>query len=137
MVEIGVPIENQGLNEVEIAFKPRVFARGFQIVSLGYGNGCCCEIRGVRAIRECRRQAPRLVSERQLKVELPSISRPGRARTGLQRVSRSRHAKRHNTWTVGIELNGENHELALTPQLRKGLTAPPGALAASIGAMVQ
>lgn len=40
-----------------------------------------------------------------------------------------------NTWTLGIELNGENRELAVTPQVRKGLTGT-GALAASIGAMV-
>ena len=39
------------------------------------------------------------------------------------------------TWTLGIELNGENHELALTPQVRKGITGT-GALAASIGVML-
>jgi hypothetical protein len=40
-----------------------------------------------------------------------------------------------DTWTLGVELNGENGELALTPQLRKGLTRT-GALAASVGARV-
>ena len=40
-----------------------------------------------------------------------------------------------NTWTLGVELNGENHEVSLTPQVRKGLTGT-GALAMSIGAMV-
>jgi hypothetical protein len=40
-----------------------------------------------------------------------------------------------NTWTLGIELNGENDELALTPQLRKGLTKT-GALAAAVGLRV-
>ncbi len=39
------------------------------------------------------------------------------------------------TWTIGVELNGENHELELTPQVRKGLTGT-GALAASIGVML-
>jgi hypothetical protein len=39
------------------------------------------------------------------------------------------------TWTLGVELNGENRELSLTPQVRKGLTGT-GAIAASIGAMV-
>lgn len=37
-----------------------------------------------------------------------------------------------NTWTLGVELNGENQELALTPQVRKGLTKT-GALGAAIG----
>ena len=40
-----------------------------------------------------------------------------------------------NTWTIGVEFNGENKELALTPQVRKGLTGT-GALAASVGVMV-
>ena len=40
-----------------------------------------------------------------------------------------------NTWTFGVELNGENHELALTPQVRKGLTGT-GALAGSLGVMI-
>lgn len=37
-----------------------------------------------------------------------------------------------NTWTLGVELNGENREFAITPQLRKGLTRT-GALAAAFG----
>lgn len=37
-----------------------------------------------------------------------------------------------NTWTVGVELNGENRELALTPQVRKGVTRT-GALGAAVG----
>jgi hypothetical protein len=37
-----------------------------------------------------------------------------------------------NTWTLGVELSGENGELALTPQLRKGLTKT-GALGAALG----
>ena len=40
-----------------------------------------------------------------------------------------------NTWTLGIELNGENDELALTPQVRKGLTRT-GALAAAFGVQI-
>jgi mono/diheme cytochrome c family protein len=40
-----------------------------------------------------------------------------------------------NTWTLGVELNGENHELAVTPQVRKGLTRT-GALAAAVGVMI-
>jgi hypothetical protein len=37
-----------------------------------------------------------------------------------------------NTWTLGLEFTGENDELALTPQVRKGLTRT-GALGAAIG----
>ena len=40
-----------------------------------------------------------------------------------------------DTWTLGVELNGENHELAVTPQIRKGLTRT-GALAAAVGVMI-
>ncbi len=40
-----------------------------------------------------------------------------------------------NTWTIGVELNGEDDLVALTPQVRKGLTGT-GALAASVGMMV-
>ena len=40
-----------------------------------------------------------------------------------------------DTWTLGVELNGENTELALTPQIRKGLTRT-GALGAAVGVRV-
>ena len=40
-----------------------------------------------------------------------------------------------NTWTFGVELNGEDDLVALTPQVRKGLTGT-GALAASFGVML-
>ena len=39
------------------------------------------------------------------------------------------------TWTIGAEFNGENHEYAITPQVRKGLTGT-GALAAAVGATI-
>jgi len=39
------------------------------------------------------------------------------------------------TWTIGAEFNGENHEFAITPQLRKGLTGT-GAIGAAIGATI-
>ncbi|MEW6323038.1 MAG: hypothetical protein AB1635_18365 [Acidobacteriota bacterium] len=40
-----------------------------------------------------------------------------------------------DTWTIGIELNGENRELAVTPQIRKGLTRT-GALGAAFGVRI-
>lgn len=40
-----------------------------------------------------------------------------------------------NSWTLGMELNGENQQLWMTPQIRKGLTGT-GALAASLGVSI-
>ncbi len=40
-----------------------------------------------------------------------------------------------NNWTLGVELNGENQKLWVTPQVRKGLTGT-GALAASLGVSI-
>jgi hypothetical protein len=37
-----------------------------------------------------------------------------------------------DTWTYGVEFNGENGDVALTPQVRRGLTRT-GALAAAFG----
>lgn len=39
------------------------------------------------------------------------------------------------TWTVGVEMNGEDREIAFTPQVRKGLTRT-GALAAAVGVRI-
>lgn len=38
-------------------------------------------------------------------------------------------------WTLGVELTGENTELAVTPQVRKGLVKT-GALAAALGVQI-
>ena len=68
----------------------------------------------------------------QLKLELP---RPGswREKEVLYSVYLGRDTSSFpNTWTPGIEFTSENYELALTPQIRKGLTKT-GALAASVG----
>ena len=71
----------------------------------------------------------------QLKVELPvDAEKTERAFVYNAYVGRDT-SMAPNTWTLGIELNGENHEVSLTPQVRKGLTGT-GALAMSIGAMV-
>jgi len=68
----------------------------------------------------------------QLKLELP---KPGswREKEVLYSVYLGRDTSSFpNTWTPGIEFTSENYELALTPQIRKGLTKT-GALAASVG----
>ena len=71
----------------------------------------------------------------QLKVELPIDRRRPNARLSTTPTSDAIPASAPNTWTLGVELNGENREVSLTPQVRKGLTGT-GALAMSVGAMV-
>lgn len=71
----------------------------------------------------------------QAKVELPvDLVKAGRAFIYNLYLGRDTSAA-PNTWTFGVELNGENRELAVTPQVRKGLTRT-GALAGSIGVMI-
>ncbi len=68
----------------------------------------------------------------QLKLELPARS-PWFNRELVYNIYMGRDASaRPSTWTAGIELNGENREVAVTPQVRKGLTRT-GALAAAVG----
>ncbi|MSO34996.1 MAG: cytochrome c [Acidobacteria bacterium] len=68
------------------------------------------------------------------KVELPVDTLVDRAYLYNVYVGRDTSAA-PNTWTLGVELNGENRELWVTPQIRKGLTGT-GALAASLGASI-
>jgi hypothetical protein len=71
----------------------------------------------------------------QTKVELPvDRSRADRAFVYNIYVGRDTSLA-PNTWTLGVELNGENSELAITPQVRKGLTRT-GALAGALGVMI-
>lgn len=68
----------------------------------------------------------------QFKLELPTKG-SWRKREAIYQVYLGRDTSIFpNTWTIGVELNGENSELAVTPQLRKGLTRT-GALAAAFG----
>ena len=71
----------------------------------------------------------------QLKAEFPlDLLRQSRALVYNAYVGRDTSAA-PDTWTIGVELNGEDGAVALTPQVRKGLTGT-GALAASVGIMV-
>ena len=80
----------------------------------------------------------------EIKVELPADRiRADRAFVYNAYVGRDTSAA-PNTWTLGVELNGEvtfpllelsRRDVALTPQVRKGLTGT-GALAASLGVML-
>ena len=68
------------------------------------------------------------------KIELPVDSLVDRAYLYNLYVGRDTSAA-PNTWTLGLELNGENREMWITPQVRKGLTGT-GALAASLGVSI-
>ena len=71
----------------------------------------------------------------QLKFELPSPD-SFRTRETIYNAYVGRDTSVYpNTWTLGLELNGENREVWLTPQLRKGLTRT-GALGAALGVRV-
>jgi hypothetical protein len=153
MFEVAFPVVSNpgepratGIGDLEVAFKHTLFASADKprIVSVGLeavvpnGN----EEKGLghdTAFFEPFVSAGAAIGawyvQSQVKVELPADSDKGeRAFVYNTYVGRDTSAA-PNTWTLGIELNGENHELSLTPQVRKGLTGT-GALAASIGAMV-
>ncbi|HYN09235.1 MAG TPA: cytochrome c [Vicinamibacterales bacterium] len=71
----------------------------------------------------------------QFKVEIPSTD-SFRTRETIYNAYVGRDTSVFpNTWTVGLELNGENRELWLTPQIRKGLTRT-GALGGAFGVRV-
>jgi hypothetical protein len=160
MFEVSVPAvstattpRHNGLGDIEIAFKHTVFTNAGnaatgtapRIVSLGMdfvvpsgdheGKG----IGHGTVLFEPFISAGTMLSnwylQGQFKMELPiDETKAERAVVYNAYIGRDTSAA-PNTWTFGVELNGENHELALTPQVRKGLTGT-GALAASIGAMV-
>jgi hypothetical protein len=163
MIEIEVPLVGtnalttwtSGIGDVAIAFKHAIFARAEapRIVSLGFetvlptgdrfkthGSGTTIFepfINAGAVLRDWYLQS-------QLKVEVPvDRLRADRAIAYNAYVGRDTSAA-PNTWTVGVELNGEvtmplagvtTNLVALTPQVRKGLTGT-GALAAAAGVML-
>ena len=154
MYEVALPLtttsvggsRNSGLGDIEAAFKYTTYANAntARIVSVGLeavlpngnsdngiGHGTFIFEPFVTAgalVRDWYVQA-------QAKVELPvDLLKAGRAYVYNLYLGRDGSAA-PNTWTFGVELNGENHELALTPQVRKGLTQT-GALGASLGVMI-
>lgn len=163
MIEIEVPLVGtnalttwtSGIGDVAAAFKHAIFARGDapRIVSLGleavvpsgdrfkaHGSGTTIFEPFISAgamLRDWYLQA-------QAKVELPANRlRADRAFAYNAYIGRDTSAA-PKAWTIGVELNGEvafpylgvtNNLVALTPQVRKGLTGT-GALAASAGVML-
>ena len=153
MFEIEVPVVSlpgdkrvSGIGDIAVSFKHTVFASASRpaIVSLGLeavmpsGNAEKSLGHGTMIVEPfitAGRTVHDWYVQGQVTVELPA-DRDKADRALVYNVYMGRDTSpAPDTWTLGIELNGENHELAVTPQVRKGLTGT-GALAASIGAMV-
>lgn len=135
MVEIGIPFHNDGVRDVEIAFKHAVHSNEVRIVSLGLETVVSRDTAVFEPFISAGAMLGDWYLQGQVKVELP-VDRKKADRAFVYNAYLGRDTSQApNTWTLGVELNGENHEISLTPQVRKGLTGT-GALAASIGAMV-
>lgn len=135
MFEVGVPIENDGVNSVEIAVKHALYARSASIVSVGFETAFSRDTTIFEPFVSAGRMLRDWYLQAQLKYEAPlDLSKADRAVVYNTYLGRDTSLA-PTTWTIGVELNGENRELTLTPQIRKGLTGT-GALAASVGAMV-
>jgi len=136
----------QGLGDVEVAVKyvladsahtPRILSAGLE-VALPTGS----EVRGLghgTTVFEPFLAAGAILAntyvQAQAKYEIPANgARAERAFVYNLYAGRDTSGA-PNTWTLGIELNGENKELALTPQVRKGLTRT-GALGAALGVRI-
>lgn len=135
MFEIGVPVTNDGVDEFEAAVKHTLFTNGSSIFSAGLEAA----ISKATTIFEPFLAAGTMVRDWYLqghvKIELPTDrAKAERAFVYNAYIGRDTSAA-PTTWTLGLELNGENRELALTPQIRKGLTGT-GAVAASVGATI-
>ena len=154
MVEVAVPVVSHdhsafrisGIGDVAVAFKhavyastatPRIVSLGLEAVvpsgdhDTGLGHGTVV----VEPFVTAGAMLGNWYLQAQLKTELPMD--PNRAdRKLVYNVYAGRDlSAAPDTWTIGLEFNGENRELALTPQARKGLTGT-GALAASVGVML-
>ena len=156
MFEVSVPLVStpgtpriNGLADLEVSFKHTIFAghsqsgapqivslgvesvipTGSESKGLGQGTGTFEPfIAGGTVVGNWYLQG-------QLKYELP-FDRAKAARVTVYNAYLGRDSSlAPQAWTFGVELNGEGRELAVTPQVRKGLTGT-GALGASVGVMV-
>jgi hypothetical protein len=135
MFEVAVPVTSDGVDEVEVAVKHALCTNRSSIFSLGLEAA----LSKVTTIFEPFITAGTSISDWYLqghvKLELPvDRAKADRALVYNAYLGRDLSAA-PTTWTIGLELNGENRELAVTPQIRKGLTGT-GAIAASVGATI-
>ena len=112
MFEIGVPIENDGVGDVDFAFKHAMHAAR----STSSRSDSRPRSRKDTAIFEPFVSAGTMLRDwylqGQVKVELP-VDRDKADRAFVYNAYLGRDTSQApNTWTLGVELNGENHELA-------------------------
>ncbi|MBY0494755.1 MAG: hypothetical protein K2Y23_11120 [Cyanobacteria bacterium] len=135
MYEIGVPVTNSGVHEVEIAVKHALFSSNTSIFSLGFETALSQVTTMFEPFISAGTMLRDWYVQTQIKYGIPA-DRTKADRTFVYNTYVGRDTSQApDTWTIGVELNGENHVVAVTPQVRKGLTGT-GALAASIGATV-
>ena len=135
MIEVGVPTTRDGLDAVEVAIKHALYSSRTTIFSLGFETAVSRDTAVFEPFISAGTMRRDWYLQGQIKYELPADrAKAARALVYNAYVGHDTSAS-PTTWTLGIEVNGENRELALTPQVRKGLTGT-GALAASVGAMV-
>ncbi len=152
MFEIEVPFvttnalltRTGGLGDIALAVKHAVFSTNRQIISAGvelamptgdrfkdHGSGTVV----FEPFISAGTMAGNWYLQAEIKEELPVDILRAR-RHFLYNVYAGRDTSAApNTWTIGVELNGEDRAVAVTPQIRKGLTGT-GALAASAGVML-
>ncbi len=135
MFEVRVPIENGEIEEAEVAFKHTIHQRGFNIVSLGVDFSFSKETTMYEPFISSGTVLRDWYLQGQVQLELPGNSTKAKQAFIYNAYLGRDTSMAPDTWTLGVELNGENHEVSVTPQVRKGLTGT-GALAMSIGAMV-
>jgi len=135
MFEIGVPVTNDGVDEVEAAVKHALFSNTSSIFAVGLEAAVSRAVTVFEPFISAGTMVRDWYLQGHVKVELPTDRlKAERAFVYNAYIGRDTNGS-PQTWTLGVELNGENDELALTPQIRKGLTGT-GALAASVGATI-
>ena len=137
-----VAVRSAGIGDIELAFKyvlnadaarTRILSAGIE-VALPTGS----EVRGLglgTVVFEPYLAAGTMWRDVYLQARRKSNFRPTSQRPIARSSTTSTQAgirrRLPTTWTIGVEVNGENEEIALTPQLRKGLTKT-GALGAAL-----
>ncbi|MBA3271147.1 MAG: cytochrome c, partial [Acidobacteria bacterium] len=134
MWEVALPVHSRdGIDDIEVAVKQVLYSTNSHILSGGLEvvvpTGLVEPYLAFGASRGS------MYFQAQTKLELPA-RRDQAERAFVYNLYAGRDTSNSpNTWTLGVELNGENRELAITPQLRKGLTKT-GALGASLGVQI-